>query len=83
MPARIVKDGRLTVTLNDQLSKTAFFDRSIIMTGMTREEVADALGYPESINRKTVKGLFYDQWIYRDMYVYLENGTVFMKRERK
>ncbi|TET34975.1 MAG: hypothetical protein E3J72_12635 [Planctomycetota bacterium] len=54
-----------------------------ILIGMTRQEVADSLGFPEGVERSIVDGRTYDQWIYRDVYIYFENGQVFRKEKPK
>ena len=40
---------------------------------MLREEVAGSLGFPEMVERRNAGGRTYDQWIYPDLYVYLDD----------
>ncbi|MHC4660341.1 MAG: tetratricopeptide repeat protein [Planctomycetota bacterium] len=53
-----------------------------VLIGMSRKEVASSLGYPEMVERTKTKGRTFGQWIYRDQYVYFEDGTVFLKEKR-
>lgn len=45
--------------------------------GMSADEVIDARGKPDSINRTTTADGVYEQWVYRSgKYIYLDNGKV-------
>lgn len=47
-----------------------------VRIGMTTEMVREALGAPQNIHRtETVYGVS-EQWVYRDLYVYLDDGFV-------
>ncbi|MDE6159785.1 MAG: hypothetical protein K2F69_06855 [Bacteroidaceae bacterium] len=47
-----------------------------IKIGMTEEMCREAGGEPEKINTTITKDTFYEQWVYKYKYVYLENGIV-------
>jgi len=44
--------------------------------GMTREELSEALGLPDRVEREAREGVEVDQWNYGDRRVYLINGQV-------
>ena len=44
--------------------------------GMTREELSDAIGLPDRVERSTAGGIEVDQWNYGERRVYLLNGQV-------
>jgi len=71
---------RLRMSAEDKYRKGVVEHR--ILVGMTREEVAEALGYPEDVERRVTNGCTYDQWIYRDTHVYFENGFVCLEKEK-
>jgi hypothetical protein len=44
--------------------------------GMSREELTEALGFPDRVERELREGMEVDQWVYGERRVYLLNGQV-------
>ena len=54
-----------------QLAKTGE-----VVSGMTRNEVVEATGYPERVRRRRVKEVSIDQWQYAERRIYFFGGQV-------
>lgn len=54
-----------------------------VKPGMKREAVAAMLGTPEVINETETTNSIKEQWVYDDMYVYMEKGLVSAVQRRK
>jgi hypothetical protein len=57
--------------------------RGEVAPGMTPEEVAEALGFPDRVYHRDVAGKGYDQWVYPDRYCYFEDRVLRRTAERK
>lgn len=50
--------------------------RGEIAIGWSRNAVLESWGEPSSVNRTITRAGTHEQWVYRDAYVYLDNGRV-------
>jgi hypothetical protein len=55
-----------------------YYNSKTVKIGMNTLELIVSMGYPNKINRTTTASSVSQQWVYRDIdvYVYLENGVV-------
>ncbi|PCJ57918.1 MAG: hypothetical protein COA65_08645 [Rhodospirillaceae bacterium] len=44
--------------------------------GMTSAMASNSLGYPKDINKSVGSWGIHEQWVYNDLYLYFENGTL-------
>lgn len=47
-----------------------------IRIGMTKEMVIESWGKPDHINRTVTSSVVHEQWVYKDNYLYFDNGTL-------
>lgn len=71
------KSGRLQKLTQKFGSENAFkIINKKIWIGMTDEMTRESIGNPEKVNRSTYSSGTHEQWIYKDKYVYFENGIL-------
>ena len=53
-----------------------FAESGKVESGMVRQEVEAALGFPDRVRRRVLQGKDFDQWSYGDKYYYFYDGTL-------